>query len=119
MRTPGSQLHRLSVCSHNAAALLCGDPINDPAVVEYTLLQLKQIHNQSNHAYKLFVFIIVFTQDGVVSGLIQNNLCYIIIISSRSFTRAPGSVAAGLTESISPATSWISLASMARSLARS
>lgn len=34
-------------------------------------------------------------------------------------TRAPGSVAAGLTESISPATSWISLASMARSLARS
>ena len=35
------------------------------------------------------------------------------------FTKAPGSVAAGLTESISPATSWISLASMARSLARS
>lgn len=34
-------------------------------------------------------------------------------------TRIPGSVAAGLTESISPATSWISLASMARSLARS
>lgn len=34
-------------------------------------------------------------------------------------TIAPGSVAAGLTESISPATSWISLASMARSLARS
>ena len=34
-------------------------------------------------------------------------------------TITPGSVAAGLTESISPATSWISLASMARSLARS
>lgn len=55
----------------------------------------------------------------VIESSRQKNIVMLWLFYSVFTTRAPGSVAAGLTESISPATSWISLASIARSLARS
>lgn len=70
-----------------------------PTITEYKFISLQ-----------LFVLVCMTT---------TSIFCWSTTVKYLDNTTTPGSVAAGLTESISPATSWISLASIARSLARS